>query len=64
MLYLADFRAPTINKLKELKENIVSMKKLIGNLNRKMKVLKMQKENSKAEKYNKTYTKWTVNSRV
>ena len=24
-----------------------------------MKVLKMQKENSRAEKYNKTYIKWT-----
>lgn len=32
-----------------------SMKKCIGNLDRYMKVLKMQKENSRAEKYNKTY---------
>lgn len=38
--------------------------KLIGNLNRKMKILKIQKENSKTEKYNKTYTKCTVHSRV
>lgn len=60
MLYLADFKAATINIYKELKENMVLMKKLLGNLNIRMKILKMQKENSKL----KSTAKHILNSRV
>lgn len=41
MLYLIDIKIVILNKCKELKENIVLMKKWIGNFNREMKVLKM-----------------------
>lgn len=54
-MYLTVFTITIKNIYKELKKKIVSVKKWIGNLNRKMKVLKMQKKNSTTEMYNRTY---------
>lgn len=54
-MYLTVFTITIKNIYKELKKKIVSVKKWIGNLNRKMKVLKMQKKNSTTEVYNRIY---------
>lgn len=54
-MYLTVFTITIKNIYKELKKKIASVKKWIGNLNRKMKVLKMQKKNSTTEMYNRIY---------
>lgn len=53
-MYLTDFKTTIINTYKELKENIVLVKRWKRNLIRKMKLLKTSKKDPIAETYNKT----------